>query len=1078
MTSDASRQLLHPALESDGGTPLEQAQLTDRERLAVMLQGAALLAHLEHGGWFLPHGWAPARIRGDAILAAGSALPGRGAELPQVLLLGLLRRLFRARDDRDEIAGRGEARRVARELLALWRQLLTPVSPDRAVAEILETAPFLWQPAFARARAALVAEHRADGKSCFWVAGPGPARRRILKAGAGESRIEALLTGPEAFELWEGSEDEAEASELVEKGRFERAAALWRRQPPRTRTEALRQARCLFALGRFSQTLRILKPHRSLEARLLRLRCREELGELDAAIQQIYRLAKVKLDTPETIVLAETAVRILAKRGQYKPAREWVARAREASRGRGRLGLRAEILAAEAAWDRKEFDSTARRLDDTRAALEDPELARRWHEVASLLALGMRDGAAVVEHSSAVLRHRRRMYRAEAGRRWNEIGYGRVLLGDLAGAERAIRHAQRLLSATESSSRETLGLSNLAEVRLRRGRLDGVAEALEASTAANRRNRNDFGLAGDLELRVRLELVQGRPEAALSYCDEAFRLIEGNGVGDRQVFELFASRAHGWLGRPERAAACLGRVAPEVLFELEPEERPAVWALAGRGARAAEEAAGTMWAEAWSAHVAGLHPNPGVWDELRHLEAYRAGRLVYDYELIHPGVVPPECIRKAIAALRDVNAESFADRLESRSLSPWQAVERYLAKADDRKANDSKVELFSALGYPRVRLSFVRGSREHLMIAGSGGSERLEAPHEGGRLRLESSSIDAPLRALFLLIQRDVKTHEVEKRERRPVPSAGGIIGDDPKLTEAIERLDRLAAGDLPVLILGESGTGKELAAQRVHDLSRRDSDSYQAVNCAALPEGTLSQSELFGHVRGSFTGADRDRPGIFEQARGGTVFLDEIGDLSLPLQGKLLRVLQEGEIRRVGESYARKVDVRVIAATHRDLQQMVRQGKFRQDLFFRLKGATVKLPALRARGQDVVLLADHFLGQKARKEGSAAGALPAAVKQCLLRHSWPGNVRELQNAIATAATLASGRAIRPEDLGLPEEPSPSARGDYHQQIDRFRRRLIGEALEQSGGNRAAAARRLGLTRQALSYLVRQLGLR
>ncbi|MCG8460884.1 MAG: sigma 54-interacting transcriptional regulator, partial [Holophagales bacterium] len=251
---------------------------------------------------------------------------------------------------------------------------------------------------------------------------------------------------------------------------------------------------------------------------------------------------------------------------------------------------------------------------------------------------------------------------------------------------------------------------------------------------------------------------------------------------------------------------------------------------------------------------------------------------------------------------------------------------------------------------------------------------------------------------------------------------------------------------------------------------------------------------------RGAFTGADRDRQGIFESARGGTVFLDEIGDLPSGAQAKLLRVLEEGEIRRVGESLPRKVDVRIVAATHRDLEQMVEGGEFRQDLLYRLKVARVLLPPLGRRGDDVLLLADFFL-QRTRRQLGTESELSSAARQALLAHSWPGNVRELRNVLEVAAALAAGDPIRPEHLDLPESaleaglemvahpredsapeasgsPGPASEGrigNYHQLVLDFRRDLVRRALRGSGGNRAAAARTLDMTRQNLSYLVRQL---
>ncbi len=294
------------------------------------------------------------------------------------------------------------------------------------------------------------------------------------------------------------------------------------------------------------------------------------------------------------------------------------------------------------------------------------------------------------------------------------------------------------------------------------------------------------------------------------------------------------------------------------------------------------------------------------------------------------------------------------------------------------------------------------------------------------------------------------------------------MLGESPRLRSALERLALLAPSDLAILIEGETGTGKELAARRIHRLSSRASLPFLAVNCAALPESLLI-SDLFGHVKGSFTGADRDRAGIFEASRGGTVFLDEIGDLPLPAQGKLLRVLQEGEVRRLGESVPRQVDVRIVAATHQSLAEMVSNGDFRRDLFYRLKVGCIVLPPLRDRGMDVLLLGEHFLV----REGYS---LSADAQRQLRSYPWPGNVRELQNTLEVAKALADDYVIGPEHLELPDSDFRSATG-YHEQVREFRRELVREALKASSGNRAEAARMLGLSRQALSYLVRSLAI-
>ena len=305
---------------------------------------------------------------------------------------------------------------------------------------------------------------------------------------------------------------------------------------------------------------------------------------------------------------------------------------------------------------------------------------------------------------------------------------------------------------------------------------------------------------------------------------------------------------------------------------------------------------------------------------------------------------------------------------------------------------------------------------------------------------------------------------------RLPPSQRGRLVGSDAVFRAAIERGRRLAASELPVLILGETGTGKELMARLVHRHSERSRGAFLPINCAALSESLLL-SDLFGHVRGAFTGADRDRAGVFEAGRGGTVFLDEIGDLPPSAQGKLLRVLQEGEVRRVGESAPRRVDVRIVAATHRTLTAMVTEGEFREDLYYRLCVGRVQLPPLRHRGRDVTLLADHFLQQLSPSMGVAEPpTLGDDARRCLQEFSWPGNVRQLKNVLSVAVAVAEGSRIEPQSLGLPEAPV-EGKSDYHRQVAALRRRLVEEALEASGGNRAQAARRLGLSRQAVSYL-------
>ncbi|HEU5251687.1 MAG TPA: sigma 54-interacting transcriptional regulator, partial [Thermoanaerobaculia bacterium] len=308
-----------------------------------------------------------------------------------------------------------------------------------------------------------------------------------------------------------------------------------------------------------------------------------------------------------------------------------------------------------------------------------------------------------------------------------------------------------------------------------------------------------------------------------------------------------------------------------------------------------------------------------------------------------------------------------------------------------------------------------------------------------------------------------------------------GVVTADAAMREPYRRLLRFAPQIVTVLVLGESGSGKEAVARAVHTLSPRAKGPFVSVNVPAIPAALL-ESELFGHARGAFTGAERDRRGLLEEASGGTILFDEIGDLSAALQAKLLRALQEREIRRVGENRARAVDLRVVSATSRDLAKEVEAGRFREDLYYRLHVGIIALPPLRDRGRDAVILARHFLDRYAAEFGRGPLRFTPEAQAALLVHQWPGNVRELQNAICQAAALAEpGGAVSaelfPPTIRRASRPAAAAGGDYRTRIAAHRRRLVREALERTGGNRSRAARELGLSRQALLYLMKELGI-
>jgi DNA-binding NtrC family response regulator len=305
------------------------------------------------------------------------------------------------------------------------------------------------------------------------------------------------------------------------------------------------------------------------------------------------------------------------------------------------------------------------------------------------------------------------------------------------------------------------------------------------------------------------------------------------------------------------------------------------------------------------------------------------------------------------------------------------------------------------------------------------------------------------------------------------------LVGSSPIFRRLLAVLERVADADITVLVLGASGTGKEMVARTLHRGGRRREGPFVPVNCAALPE-TLLESELFGIERGVATGVER-RPGLVERANGGTLFLDEIGDMSQSVQAKVLRVLQEREVTRVGGVRGIPVDVRVVAATHRDLEALVRDGRFREDLYFRLKVATVRVPTLAERREDIPLLAHHFLARFAAKHGRPGLRLDPGALAALVARPWVGNVRELENVLEQAVVLAEGSVLGAADIGLDAPPPAEAGLDYRRvvgtAVDGAERALIERALATAGQNRTHAARLLGIGRRTLLYKLKRYGL-
>ncbi|HET9334736.1 MAG TPA: sigma-54 dependent transcriptional regulator [Gemmatimonadota bacterium] len=344
------------------------------------------------------------------------------------------------------------------------------------------------------------------------------------------------------------------------------------------------------------------------------------------------------------------------------------------------------------------------------------------------------------------------------------------------------------------------------------------------------------------------------------------------------------------------------------------------------------------------------------------------------------------------------------------------------------------------------------------------------------------------IRAVVRHAHEVLSLREENRRLRRELAGEfRGMVGDSAVIREVAETIRRAGSTDATVLVTGESGTGKELAARALHAESRRAGSPFIALNCSALP-GELIESELFGHVKGAFTGADRDRAGVFEAADGGTLFLDEVGDLAPSAQAKLLRAVEERRVTPVGTTASRPVDVRLVAATNRPLDEMAARGEFREDLLYRLQVVTLRLPPLRERRADIPALAVHFVAELAGRYDRPVRSLSAAARRALVAYDWPGNVRELRNVLERAVVLAETEeidvtalpprmtgatsALGPVDAALADLPYTEARD---RAMDAFERSFLAAALERHGGNVSATARSLGLHRQSLQKILRRL---
>ena len=419
---------------------------------------------------------------------------------------------------------------------------------------------------------------------------------------------------------------------------------------------------------------------------------------------------------------------------------------------------------------------------------------------------------------------------------------------------------------------------------------------------------------------------------------------------------------------------------------------------------------------------------------------------------------------------RQAARQAFARR-------PFAAVLLDLMLPPDGRVEDGLEQLSEMLS--------TRPQAKIIVVSGAGDVHHMLRAVRSGAYDFLTKPVDPDV--LLIVVQRAVARHLLDRQVQQLQQSLaarqpeGTMLGQSPAFLKALRLAEQVAPSELPVLITGETGTGKELMARTVHRRSRCARGPFSAVNCGALPE-TLLESTLFGHLKGAFTGATADRKGLFAEATGGSLFLDEIGDMPSSLQVKVLRALESGEILPVGADRPRQVEVRLICATNRDLAAMLDRGEFREDLYWRIRGAEVALPPLRQRPSDILLLADYFLGQCASLAvDGQPRTLSTRAGQAMLEHPWPGNLRELRFEMQRATVLARRRPeIGPEDLSLAAGDRAGAAAEpttLHQRVEALEQREIEAALARSHGNRTHAARDLGLSRQGLLKKMARYGL-
>ena len=855
---------------------------------------------------------------------------------------------------------------------------------------------------------------------------------------------------PPWLEAVEAERDAAGGRPEEAEARLERLADWPAASPAERSLAALRRLELLSRRGRFSEAGRLAAAWRRAQpeaaasevVRALRVEslARAREGQHEAALELLDEADRrgAGLPLPDGIETALARACVYSLAGRFREEAETYGRFRAAVADEGDETLTARFLSQEALGlaDRRDFAGAIARLEEALSVLQDEPAGR----------------AVVLIDLAGTLYHAGRPSRCE------------TLLGEA-------------IEAAASAGREDLvrtARSNRVELMINGCDWEAAAREIGSLVARAREQHDDVRLLVALHHRGRLALRRGQLHAAARDNEDARSLA----LRCRDRLEL----GELWLENGDRLALEGDIPAAREAWETaaaDPLDR------CDSAARAASRLAELDWRE--------TGPPASAFGELEDLfprDEYGAAETVARWRVLFAqrGFPSDDVCVRAESVLRARGGEALADRAFGRRgvevplpAERLRALRDALARSLAGDAGDAPSAL-SGLGLTGLAIRDARGVE--ILRLGAGGGETLSRRLAAGAvtydLEIAPAVDDALASSVALLIET-----LLYRSSSPPAPAAFaegwarlGIVTADASMEEPYRRLVRFAPQPVTVLVLGESGSGKEAVARAVHSLSSRASGPFVAVNVAAVP-APLLESELFGHARGAFTGADRDRAGLLEEAGRGTIFFDEIGDLPLPLQAKLLRALQEREIRRVGENRPRRIDARVVSATARDLEKDVEAGRFREDLFYRVHVAVIQLPSLARRGRDVVLLARHFLGRSAAEFARGDLEIAPEALAALSGHSWPGNVRELQNVMAQAVALAdAGGVVRldhlPVSIRRPGRPAAPL-ADYRSRVDAHRRGLITEALERTGGNRSRAARELGLSRQALLYLIREL---